>query len=117
MLATTLRTPITLFQKETESNSYGEEKEVYSPLLHLKCGLFYQKSNETLIGGELETVSQTIRFKIRFRKIINEELVILMEDQFYNIKSIEKDPRKHFMILEGTKIPKGAIKLKSPGNE
>lgn len=114
MLATTLRTPITFLKKETESNSYGEEKEVFTPCLSLKCGLFFQKSNETIVGGDVEVLSKIIRFKFRYRKSINEEMVVLYDEDYYDIKGIEKDPRKHYMIIESSKLPKGMIKLKSP---
>lgn len=89
---------VILLQRTTSKNGYGEEVVSYSIIVTTYAEKVYKR------GGEQTSAAQTVgvtneSFRIRYRSGLSQVNALTFESEHWEVKSIEEEGRKQFLIL------------------
>jgi SPP1 family predicted phage head-tail adaptor len=90
-----------LFKKPVESrDSFGQDVTTYTTVLKWFVGVYRQKGKEEVEAAQIQAVNIT-QFVTRYNKSITEDLLLVVENKTYNIRSIEEieGRRKFYKIV------------------
>jgi len=89
---------IEFLKKEETVNEFGEVEFVYQPYKKVKARVQYRTTREKEINSQL-TALRVIKFKIRFRRDVDETMVIRFWGDLYDIRAIEHVGRKATFVM------------------
>jgi SPP1 family predicted phage head-tail adaptor len=83
-----LRTPVTFKSKSVIKNEYGEEVDVFTHALTTRCEVVNLQHTNGILAAGLEKESN-ITIKMRYSRALNPQLWFVINNQLYEIKSLE----------------------------
>lgn len=97
MITHELTESIEIYKRVLSKNEYGENIETFVIYKSLKAKLVFKGGNENTIHNQLTPVLN-VRFKIRYRRDIDETMFIKYRNDMYDIRYIEPIKRKDLYI-------------------
>ena len=88
MYAGILKKKIEVYRKSVVKNAFGEEVETYTKVHSYRAGVSHQSTSRTVINSEIQ-YPYTKFLVVRIYADILEEDIILLDDKYYRISSIE----------------------------
>lgn len=105
MLAGNLRDKIDIYGPTETVNDYNEREKAYELLFSTRAEISFLSGNEKAIETTT-AASQILKFKVRYKhEAYGPEMYIKHAGAFYNIRSINIDRHRHFIILEAEREP------------
>ncbi|WP_159521738.1 phage head completion protein [Sunxiuqinia indica] len=100
-----------LNEVEAAKDSYSGRNKSYTHAFYDRANISWASGGEAMIG-RMGTENRTFKAKVRFRiGRFNERQVIAWRSEYYNIRSIDPDRRRNYMILTIDRIPTGTIDI------
>ena len=92
---------LALFKQPIERrDNFGQDVTIYNTLFTWFVGIDRQVGKEELEANQIQAVNTT-NFICRWKREIKEDLIILVEDKAYNIRSIEEiEGRRKYLRLK-----------------
>ncbi len=105
MLSGNLRDRIVVFDRKETVNEYNEREITYQRAFATKAEVSFMTGNESQTG-DMGFAERTMKFKVRYRyKKYNESQVIAYAGEYYNIRNIQPDRHRVFLILVAEREP------------
>jgi len=111
MLTGSLKDKIDIYEESESKNAFSEDVKSYS-------FSFSDRAEISYLGGaerqamKIEYAHETIKFKVRFRlSTYTERHVILWRSEYYNIRGIDPDRHRKYLILTADRMPTGALNI------
>lgn len=90
---------ITLLRREIFQNATGEKEVTYSVITPTYAEKVWKRGGEQV--SAVQQVGSTIEsFRIRFRKDLTQVNAIEFEGELWDVRSIQEENRKQFLVLE-----------------
>lgn len=92
---------LAIFKQPIEQrDAFGQDVTIYNTLFTWFVGIDRQVGKEELEASQIQAVNTT-NFICRYKKDIKEDLIIIVEDKAYNIRSIEEiEGRRKFLKIK-----------------
>lgn len=114
MQANSLTDRIDIYNEDTTRNDYNETVNVFNYAFNDRCQPFYQGASERAANG-LEYAGKVFRFKVRFHLTrYNERQLIKWRNDYYNIRGIDPDAKRTYLIITGERAPLDSLKINAP---
>lgn len=112
ILAGRLRDRIEIFNELKSTNTYNEREKSYQSAFFVRSETQFVSGNEKIIG-QMSYADKITKFKVRYCGAgkFNERQFILWRGDYYNIRSIDPDRNRSYMILTGERAPVDTIKI------
>jgi len=112
MLAGNLRDKIDIYIEVVNTEeSYNEPQESYQYSFSDRAETSFASAGESMIG-QMEVTGKTMKFKVRFKLgRYSEQMIIKWRNDYYNIRGIDPDRRRAYMILTGDRKPEGTLTI------
>ena len=112
MLAGRLKDQIHIYaENQSEPNDFSERIKTYSFSFALRAEISYLNGQEKM-HGQMLAADRTLKFKVRFHiDRFNERQVILWRGDYYNIRSIDPDRNRAYLILTGERAPTDTLNI------
>lgn len=102
---------INIYIENVTLNDYLERKKTYSYSFFDKAQAIFANANERANNG-MENADKTIRFKVRYSLTrYSERYLIQWENDFYNIRAIDTDTDRFFMVITAERIPPNSLEI------
>lgn len=109
MLAGNLRDRIEIFKAVTTKDDFSGSVVSYTLDFPTRAEVSFLSGSESY--DNFTEAAKKMKFRVRFKKNkYNEEQMIKWRDEYYNIRSINPDRHRMFLIIEAEREP-GTIKL------
>lgn len=106
-----LKDRIDIYNETTALNDYNERERSYSYSFYDRAQVLFTNANEAQTNG-LESPDKTMKFKVRFHLTrYNERQLIKWRGDYYNIRGINPDTDRVFMVLTGDRIPVDSLNI------
>ena len=111
MLAGNLRDRIILYNETREdANEFSERRRKYIYAFPTRAEVSFVSGSEVMYN-QMQFDSKAMKFKVRFGfSRYNEHQIIKWRDDYYNVKSIDPDRRRTYLILTAERVAKGLIR-------
>jgi SPP1 family predicted phage head-tail adaptor len=114
MLAGILRDKIDIYTVTKTDNTYSEQKKSYQKSFSDRAETSFAGGAERQTG-QMGVVERSMNFKVRFNPHrYNETMVVLWRGDYYNIRSIDPDRQRQYLILRTERAATGTIKITIP---
>jgi SPP1 family predicted phage head-tail adaptor len=111
ILSGTLKDRILIYKEVENLNNYSEREKSYEYDFPLRAEVSWENGTEAMTG-QMSAAGRTFRFKVRFHMSrYNERQVIKWRENYYNIRSIDPDRNREYMILTADRIPTDTINI------
>lgn len=111
MLAGNQRDKIDLYTVTLTDDRYSQRKKSYQYSFSDRAEIFYKGGTETQVEA-MGMITRSMDFKVRFAlNRFAETMVIQWRGEYYNIRSIDPDRRRKYMILRTERIPADTINI------
>lgn len=111
MLTGRLKDRILVYNEVEQKNNFAEREKSYRYAFPLRAEISWVNGTEAMTG-QMSAADRTLRFKVRFHiNRYNERQVLSWRENYYNIRSINPDRLRQYMIIEADRIPTGTINI------
>jgi SPP1 family predicted phage head-tail adaptor len=106
-----LKDRILIYKEVEQINNYSEREKSYQYDFPLRAEVSWVNGIETMTG-QMSIANRTFKFKVRFHiSRYNERQVIFWRENYYNIRSIDPDRNREYMIITADRIPTNSINI------
>lgn len=105
MLPGRLRDKIDIYAESRSTNDYSERVKSYAFSFSVKAEISFMSGLEKQYQGIIDA-TRSMKFKVYFKMTkYNERQVIKFRDEYYNIRSIDPDRDRTYLILTADRMP------------
>lgn len=114
MLAANQRDKIDIYTVTRTDDSYSQRKKSYQYSFSDRAEIFYKGGTETQVEA-MGMITRSMDFRVRFALgRYNETMIILWRGEYYNIRNIDPDRRRKYLILRTERIAADTITITTP---
>lgn len=111
MISGRLKDQILIYAENETPNEFAEREKSYAYSFPVRAEISFQNGTEQMFA-QMSQAAKTIKFKVRFHMSrFNERQLIRFRDQFYNIRSIDPDRDRTYLILTADRIPLNSVTI------
>lgn len=111
MLAGNGKDRIDIYNEVEEKDEYSARKKTYKFAFTDRADISFMSASEKMIG-QMQIEDKILRFKVRYCVgRYTERAYILFNGDYYNIRSIDNDRRRTYILIEGQRVPAGTINI------
>ena len=112
LLAGRLRDKIDIYNElKDDTNDYNARNKSYQYGFSVRTEFSFVGGTEKMIG-QMNYADKILKFKVRYCvSKFNERQYIKFNGDYYNIRSIDNDKKRRYIILTGERIPINSITI------